>query len=71
MGVVGMALPNFFQTKAQKTASTESVGIILLADPLFTLILAALFLREPIFLSGLIGGGLILISCVIAIIKKI
>ncbi|HHT63889.1 MAG TPA: DMT family transporter, partial [Clostridia bacterium] len=60
MGVVGMALPTFFQTKAQKTASTESVGIILLADPLFTLILAALFLREPIFLSGLIGGGLIL-----------
>ncbi|MGI6686345.1 MAG: DMT family transporter [Bacillota bacterium] len=71
MGVFGTGMATLFQTKAQKTASTESVGIILLADPLFTLVLAALFLREPIFISGLVGGGLILLSCVIAIIKKI
>jgi len=71
MGFFGMALPTLFQTKAQKTASTESVGIILLADPLFTLAMAYLFLHEPIFFSGLLGGGLILVACIIAIIKKI
>lgn len=71
MGVFGMAMPTFFQTKAQKVASTESVGIILLGDPLFTLILAYLFLHETILPSGLLGGGLILLSCVIAIIKKV
>lgn len=71
MGVFGTGLATLFQTKAQKTASTESVGIILLADPLFCLLLAFLFLHEPIFISGLLGGGLIMLSCMIAIIKKI
>jgi len=71
MGVVGTGLATLFQTKAQKTASTESVGIILLADPLFSLLLAFLILHEPIFLSGLLGGVLIMVSCIIAIIKKI
>lgn len=71
MGVFGTGLATLFQTKAQKTASTESVGIILLADPLFALLLVFVFLQEPIFLSGLLGAVFIMLSCFIAIIKKV
>ncbi|ATW25212.1 DMT family transporter [Candidatus Formimonas warabiya] len=71
MGVFGTGAATLFQTKAQKTASPESVGIILLADPICTLVLAAVFLHETILFSGLIGGGLIVLSCIIAIVKKV
>jgi drug/metabolite transporter (DMT)-like permease len=71
MGVAGTGLATLFQTKAQKTASSESVGIILLAEPLFTLIFAALFLHETIYLSGLMGGVLILLSLFVAVVKKV
>lgn len=71
IGVLGTGLTMYLQTKAQKVASPESVGIILLGEPLFTLILAFMFLHETILLRGLIGSGLIIISLVIAIIKKI
>ncbi|WP_069649869.1 DMT family transporter [Caloranaerobacter ferrireducens] len=71
IGVLGTGLTMYLQTKAQKVASPESVGIILLGEPLFTLILAFIFLHETILLRGLIGSGLIIISLVIAIIKKI
>ncbi|MDD2496708.1 MAG: DMT family transporter [Desulfitobacteriaceae bacterium] len=71
MGVVGTGLATLFQTKAQKTASSESVGIILLAEPLFTLIFAAIFLHETIYFSGLMGGILILLSLVVAVVKKV
>lgn len=71
IGALGTGLTMYLQTKAQKVASPESVGIILLGEPLFTLILAFMFLHETILLRGLIGSGLIIISLVIAIIKKI
>lgn len=71
IGVFSTGLTTYLQTKAQKVASPESVGIILLGEPLFTLILAYIFLHETILLRGLIGSGLIILSLVIAIIKKI
>ncbi|WP_427338280.1 DMT family transporter [Caloranaerobacter sp. DY30410] len=71
IGVFSTGLTMYLQTKAQKVVSPESVGIILLGEPLFTLILAYAFLHETILLKGLIGSGLIIISLVIAIIKKI
>lgn len=71
MGVFGTGITTFLQTKAQKVASSESVGIILLGEPLFTLIMAYFILNETIFFSGVIGAGLLLFSLVIAIIKKV
>lgn len=71
IGVFSTGLTTYLQTKAQKVASPESVGIILLGEPLFTLILAYIFLHETILLRGLIGSGLIILSLVIAIIKKV
>jgi len=71
IGLIGTAATNFAQTKAQKHASPESVGLILLGEPLFTLIMAALILKESILLSGLFGAGLILVALVITIVKDI
>ena len=71
IGVLCTGVSTLFQTRAQKVASTESVGILLLGEPLFTSVLAFFILKETILVSGLIGGALIIFSLVIAIIKKI
>ena len=71
IGVLCTGVSTLFQTRAQKVASTESVGILLLGEPLFTSVLAFFILKETILASGLIGGALIIFSLVIAIIKKI
>lgn len=71
IGIFGTAITNFAQTKAQKHASPESVGLILLGEPLFTLIMAAAILKEQILLSGLLGAGLILVALVITVIKDV
>ncbi|MEI8216071.1 MAG: DMT family transporter [Eubacteriales bacterium] len=71
MGVLGTGITTLFQTRAQKVASSESVGIILLGEPLFTLIMAYFILGETILLSGFIGSMLLLASLVIAIIKRV
>ncbi|MBI9013334.1 MAG: DMT family transporter [Clostridiales bacterium] len=71
IGIVGTAATNFAQTKAQKHASPESVGLILLGEPLFTLIMAAFILKESILIGGLFGAGLILVALVITVIKDI
>lgn len=71
IGIICTGMSTLFQTRAQKVASTESVGILLLGEPLFTSILAFLILKETILLSGLLGGLLILFSLVIAILKDV
>ncbi len=71
ISIFGTTLTSLAQTKAQKHASPESVGLILLGEPLFTLIMAAIILRETILFSGLVGAGLILTALVITVVKKI
>lgn len=71
IGVFGTAFTNFAQTKAQKTASPESVGLILLGEPLFTLIMAAVILKEEILIGGLFGAVLILVALVITVLKDV
>ncbi|MGH4121205.1 DMT family transporter [Clostridium sp.] len=71
IGIFSTGISLLLQTKAQKVASSESVGIILLGEPLFTLLMAFFILQEKILLGGLIGTILLLFSLVIAIIKKI
>jgi drug/metabolite transporter (DMT)-like permease len=71
IGILCTGIATLCQTRAQKVASTESVGILLLGEPLFTLIMAFFILKETILLSGIIGGALILASLVLAVIKKI
>ncbi len=67
----GTLLSTYFQTKAQQVASPESVGIILLGEPLFTLVMAIFILGESTTLMGLVGSGLLLTSLLIAVIKKV
>ena len=71
IGILCTGISTLCQTRAQKVISTESVGILLLGEPLFTLIMAFFILKETILVSGLIGGVLILTSLVLAILKKI
>jgi drug/metabolite transporter (DMT)-like permease len=71
IGIFATGMSLLLQTKAQKVASSESVGIILLGEPLFTLVMAYFILQEKILLGGLIGASLLLFSLVIAIVKKV
>lgn len=71
IGLIGTAITNFAQTKAQKHASPESVGLILLGEPLLTLVMAAFILKESILIGGLFGAGLILVALVITVTKDI
>lgn len=71
IGICGTGITTFLQTKSQKVASPESVGIILLGEPLATLLLAFFFLNETILLRGFIGSIILTIALVIAILKKI
>lgn len=71
MAVLGTAITNYAQTKAQKHATPESVGLILLGEPLFTLLFAAVLLKETILLSGLFGAGLLLTALVLTVVKDI
>jgi len=71
IGIFGTGMTMFLQTKAQKVASPEIVGIILLGEPLFTLVLAFFILKEVILLKGVIGSVLITIALVLAIVKKV
>jgi len=71
IAVFGTAFATLFQAKAQQHASPESVGLLLLGEPLFTLIMAIFILQEPVLLKGLIGAGVILTSLVITVVKKI
>lgn len=70
IGIFGTGLPTLFQTRAQKIASPESIGILQLGEPLFTLIMAYLIIHETILFSGLVGSAFILFSLVLVIIKK-
>lgn len=67
----GTIAATYFQTRAQQVASPESVGIILLGEPLFTLVLALIILGEKVTALGLLGSALLLSSLLIAVIKKI
>lgn len=71
IGVLCTGIATLCQTRAQKVVSTESVGILLLGEPLFTLVMAFFILKETILLNGILGGALILISLVLAVLKKI
>lgn len=71
IAIIGTTLTTYFQTKAQHVASPEAVGIILLGEPLFTLVMAILILKETVTPLGLIGGALLLLSLFIAVVKKI
>lgn len=71
IGIFATGLSLLLQSKAQKIVSSESVGIMLLGEPLFTLIMAYFILQEQILLAGLIGAILLLFSLLIAIVKKI
>lgn len=67
----GTLLSTYFQTKAQQVASPESVGIILLGEPLFTLIMAIAILGEHVTAMGLVGAVLLLGSLAIAVLKNV
>lgn len=69
--LTGTLVSTYLQTKAQQIASPESVGIILLGEPLFTLIMAVTILGESTTPMGLVGAGLLLTSLVIAVVKKV
>ncbi len=71
IALFGTVITTFFQAKAQKTASPESVGIILLGEPLFTLLMAIVILGENIETIGLVGAAVLLSSMGIAVIKKV
>lgn len=71
IGIFGTAITNFAQVKAQKTASPESVGLILLGEPLFTLIMAAIILQETILLQGVIGAVVMLTAMVITVFAEV
>ncbi len=71
VAIFGTLVTTYFQTKAQSVASPEAVGVILLGEPLFTLIMAVFILTETVTSSGLVGGALLLLSLVIAVVKKI
>lgn len=71
IAIVGTALTSWSQTAAQKHASPESVGLILLGEPLLTLIMAAMILNETIIFKGLIGAVLLLSAMVITVLKEV
>lgn len=71
IGIFCTGISTLCQTRAQKIASTESVGVLLLGEPLFTFIMAILILNEKVSVNGVIGGGFILMSLVLAVIKDI
>ena len=71
LGIFSTGLTTLFQIQAQKTASPESVGIILLAEPIMGLFLAVLILQETVLPSGLVGSGLILAALGLAVLKKV
>jgi drug/metabolite transporter (DMT)-like permease len=70
-GVLGTAITNFAQTKAQQHASPESVGLILLGEPIFTLLLAVMILNETVMLKGMMGVVLLLSAMVITVLKDV
>jgi len=70
-GVFGTAMTVYFQIRAQKYASPESVGLLLLGEPVFTLILAIIILGETVTLKGMMGASLIITAMVITIKKKL
>ncbi len=61
----------YFQNHAQKYASPESVGLLLLGEPVFTLIMAVFILQETITSSGLLGATFIIGAMVFTILKKV
>ncbi len=69
-GILGTAMTIYFQNHAQKHASPESVGLLLLGEPVFTLLMAFFILQETITHSGLVGAGFIIGAMVVTIIKK-
>ncbi len=71
VGLVGTALTTLTQTFAQQKVSPEAVGIILLGEPLFTLLMAVVILSEGTTLKGLVGAGLLLLSMIMTIVKKL
>lgn len=70
-GVLGTAMTIYFQNHAQKYASPESVGLLLLGEPVFTLIMAVFILQETITGSGLLGATFIIGAMVFTILKKV
>jgi drug/metabolite transporter (DMT)-like permease len=71
IAIFGTAIATLFQAKAQKHASPESVGLILLGEPLITLLLAITILGEQVMFKGMIGAVIILCSLGITVIKEI
>lgn len=71
LGIFSTGLTTLFQIQAQKTASPESVGIIMLAEPIMGLLLAVIVLQETILPSGLLGSALILVALALAVVKKV
>lgn len=71
VGLVGTALTTLTQTYAQQKVSPEAVGIILLGEPLFTLLMAVVLLSEGTTLKGLIGAALLLVAMVVTVVKKL
>jgi drug/metabolite transporter (DMT)-like permease len=71
IGIICTGIPILLQVKAQKTASTTSIGVLILGEPLFTSILAFIILKEKMSINSCIGGFMILTSLFIALIKEI
>lgn len=70
-GIVGTAVTLYFQNSAQRLTSPESVGLLLLSEPVFTILLAVVLLAEQVTPSGLVGAGLILAAMVLTIVKEV
>ncbi len=70
-GILGTAMTIYFQNHAQKHASPESVGLLLLGEPVFTLLMAFFYFARDHYDSGLVGAGFIIGAMVVTIIKKV
>lgn len=70
-GILGTAMTIYFQNHAQKYASPESVGLLLLGEPVLTLIMALFMLGEVVTKTGLVGAAFIISSMVVTILKKV
>lgn len=70
-GILGTAMTIYFQNHAQKYASPESVGLLLLGEPVFTLVMALMILGETVTRTGLVGAVCIIGAMVVTILKKV
>ena len=66
MGLVHTGLAYVLYFGSMDGLKAQSVAIFSYADPVFALLLSALFLREPLTVSGLLGAVMIIGSALLS-----